>query len=179
MTTRTYTTTSTHTRLGLLEIQIRSVLRRTTDIEGEYLDTLMEGVSRRWLTAFHVYAFDREGMCRGELTLDIDWDEHGRQIAIGKQTVTIDARWRDDTAIEVDEAARFFELFVREFSLETDWRTTCAREIITDPNKRKQVYTHLGLTAADPVTWASDPAGRQLRISELPELKVGVYLSDD
>src|SRR5438876_643879 len=97
------------------------MLRRTTNISQETLQTLIIGVDRRWIASFLVYGFDHSNLCRAELTFEIDWDEYQLHMSRGKTTVTIDQRWENDTAIEVDEVIRLFNEFVETCRLRTEW----------------------------------------------------------
>ena len=149
--TNTRTVTKTFARITLLTMQCRAALRQTTDIDDVALERLMEGVEKQWLRKFSIYALDRERLCRAELTLEIDWDKYNFQISIGKATISIDEKWKDNTAIEVDEAVRAFKNFVREFSLSTKWVVWYTDNICDDPKKLKEVRKRLGLVSAKSV----------------------------
>src|ERR1043166_9487608 len=97
---RTYTGTQTFTRINLLKFQVRSVLRRLTDISPEALERLVDGLEKRLVRSFMVYAFDSSKLCRAEIKLDRDWDEHEAQLAIGRTTISIGKGWNDNTRSE-------------------------------------------------------------------------------
>lgn len=176
----TVTSAKTFARVVLLKMQLRAALRRTTNISEERLTSLMKGVSKKMIRNFSIYGFDSTGLCRAELILDIDWGEHDLQVTVGKATVAIDEdKWRDGTAIEVDEAVAAFQDFVEEQNLRTEWRSRMSREISKDEQKYQAALSELGLTTAEPVKWAGKKQGVQMTIDELPELHVGLYLSED
>jgi len=174
----TVTGTKTYARIVLLKEQVRTILRRTTQVSQETLQRLMIGLDRYWIATFLVYAFDNNNLCRGELTFEIDWDEYQLQMSRGKTTVTIDQRWENDTAIEVDEIVRLFNDFSREFNLRTQWRIRYTAAINSDPRKKEEVQRTLGLETAAPINWAGPRQGTSHQIPELPEARVGCYIVD-
>ena len=176
----TVTAAKTFARIALLKIQLRTVLRRTTDISEGTLNRLMSGVDKRLICGFSIYALDGKGLCRAELDLDIDWSEHDVQLAIGKATIAIDeTKWQNDTAIEIDEAVNAFKEFVAQERLRTELRTPLIPEVRNDAERYKQALDELGLVLADPVKWAGTKAGVELGIDELPELRVGLFLCEE
>ena len=172
----TFTSTSTFTRTELIEVQVRAALRRTTDISAETLDRLMGGIENRWVEKFLVYGFDSRSICRAELELQIDWGEYGAQISAGRTKVTIDQRWADNTAIEVDEVIHMFNRCVKGESLRTEWRVFFTPDVYRNEALLRRVQEALGVRTAPPVTWAGQRIGKILGIEELPEVKIGLYM---
>jgi len=180
-TSYTKTISQTYTRMGLLKMQIRVALKLTTSISDETLNRLMVGVENKWINKFHVYALDAKGLCRGQFTLEIDWDEHSLQIARGNATIAIDEqKWVNGAAVEVIEAANLFNEFVTAYSLRTDWQTLHPPSITANENTFGHVLEQLGLRLADPIKWAPGPeAQTTLKNRILSELRVGLRLLDD
>lgn len=175
---KTVTSTSTFARLLLLKMQIRTVLRRTTAISEHTLDKLMVGVENRWIEKVMIYGFGTDRLCRAELVLKIDWEEHNVQLALGKVEVTVDQqKWLSNTAIEVDECVRAFRGFVEKYKLKTDWRITLVNEVLGNERKLRDVRKKLGTSKADSLKWAGKRLGEIVEISELPELQAGFYMS--
>jgi len=174
----TYTRTKTYARIVLLKEQVRTILRRTTQISQETLHRLMIGVDNHWIANFLVYGFDQKNLCRAELVFEIDWDEFQLQISHGRTTVTIDQRWENDTAIEVDEVIRLFNEFSQECNLRTEWMVRYRSWVYSDSNKLQEVQRVLGLTTAPKIRWAGMRQGTSHQIPELPEARVGCYITD-
>ena len=123
--TFSYTSTKTFARIDLLSTQIRIALRRTTDISPSTLEQIELGVKKQWIQMVNLYRFDNKNLCRAEVILEIDWDEHKLQLSKGKATVLRDVdKWTGDTAIELDEAIMLFNQFVADESLRTKWTVT-------------------------------------------------------
>jgi hypothetical protein len=51
------------------------------------------------------------------------------QIYVGKATVSIDEKWKDDVLIEVDEAVRAFKEVVSDFKLTPTYRVGLTSEV--------------------------------------------------
>lgn len=177
--TYTYSKTRTYARIALLKEQIRRMLRRTTNISQDSLSRLEIGIDKQWISTFLVYAFDNRKLCRAELIFEIDWDEYKLQMSRGKTTVSIDERWIDNTAIEVDEVIILFNDFVRTYSLRTEWMVTYPSWIYKNELKLQEVRRSLGLSPAETIKWAGQKHGTSHQIPELPEARVGCYLADD
>jgi len=173
------TSTKAYPRLSLLCMQVRRLLRRTTDIDDETLDLLVEGVKQRWFKRVSSIAVGNDELCWAKIALDIDWDEHSRQLSRGQATILIDSRkWRDDTAIEVDECINTFNAIVEEDRLTTEWRVAYSDWVKRDRGTLDYVRSTLDLRPADPVKWGGSIIGEPFSIAELPELKIGSYFGD-
>lgn len=170
--TITYTGTKTFTRVELLKLQVHIALRKTTNITDEILArTVDKGIDKQLLSKITVYGVDDQNICRAQLILEIDWDEHNRQIMHGKATVTIDSRWTDDTAIELDETIKIFNSYVESNSLKVKWQYSHPQEV-----DLAVVCRELGVVKAE--TIKLKPIWEK-KIPELPELCVGLFLPDD
>ena len=169
----------TFTRVALLGIQIRVALKRTTNISEYTLGLIVDkALENMWITQYIVYGFDKDGLCRAQLTLDIDWDEHTLLIKNGKASVTIDERWTDNTAIEVDEAVNLFKKFTYSNSLRVEWQVHYSPWVYNTPGKKDEVQNALGLVTANPIKWAGPTKSIDMAVPELSELKVGLRLQD-
>lgn len=176
---QTFTATKTFSRINLLILQFRTILKRTTNIDEAILSKLSEGVKKFWIKSFSVYGFDNNGKCHAQLKLEINWDEHNRQIAIGKTTVVISDKWSiENTSPEIDEAVRTFNEFIKDTQLRTDWSVSYQPEVYNDITFLQLIRTELGLITSEPIKWASSPAKKILSIEELPEINVGLYLAE-
>lgn len=171
--TFTRTATRTYTRIGLLKMQIRIALRRTTGECDNTLNRVIDkGLDHQWIGRVLIYAVDKSCMCRAQLTLDIDWDEHKLQLSRGHVSVSIDERWKDDTAIELDEIIALFNRYVEEYGLDTKWacyKATSAKISM------EEYLKELGLVYGKPIQWER---GWSSPIPELPELRVGCHLAE-
>lgn len=173
------TIASTYSRVALLKMQLSAALRRTTNISKNKLQVMMLGVEKKLIRSFSIYAFDSNELCRAELILEVDWNEYDLQMSIGNVTVAIDEdKWADQTSIEVDEAISAFQDFVKQEKLRTEWRSSMTREVYADDAKYQVALKELGLVKGKSVKWAGTKQGAELRVDELPELRVGLYLSD-
>jgi hypothetical protein len=108
------------------------------------------------------------------LSLVIDWDEYRVQMSQGQTNVSIDERWRDDTAVELDEMILLFNDYVEEVGLsQVDWRVIYQPHLDVD-----EINRLLGFRRAPAPDWAGERVGEPTRIDLLPELQVGIYLVD-
>lgn len=177
--TQTRTSTKTYTRMALIKEQVRRILRRTTDMSAEAIAKIEKGIDQKYIKKFIVYALNKENLCRGELIFEIDWDEYEIQISRGRTSITIDKRWVDDTAIEVDEVVILFNQFVSTQELTTKSAWYYSAEIAGNADEKKRIMAELGHTNFEGVKWSKDKYGVTHQIPELPEVKVGCYLIDE
>jgi len=174
MNTFTYTATATFARIELMKMQIRIALRRATNLQGSSLDAIGLAIEKRWINKVVVYGINGYGLCRSQLVLSVDWNEYDRQMSKGRITVSIDERWIDNTAIEIDEAVNLFNRFVVENTLRTEVQHFHPPGVDID-----MVCRELGWSRAKPIQW--DGIRQQAwsnQIPELSELRVGCFLAD-
>lgn len=169
---RTFAVTKTITvaRLELLKMQVRIALRRSANADQKGLDAVDKGLDKKWIKRVTVYGFDSQKLCRAQLDLEIDWNEHTVQLSRGKAQVTIDGRWPDNTAIEIYEAINVFNWCVETNKLHTEWVISYAPHL-----NRDEINRILGFKPAPPVRWAGKATGTEMDIPELPEVRVGLY----
>jgi len=167
----THTATATFARLELIKMQVRIALLRTTDISASALSGVEKAIDNKWINKITTYVVDSQGYCHAQLLLEIDWDEHNLQLSKGRAIVSIDEKWIDNTAIEVDEAIQIFNRFVSAKGL-----TTKHQYSITSAGKGK-THKELGRTDADPIKSKEKPQGLWYSIPELSELRIGFYLA--
>ena len=153
---------------------MRITLRRVTSVSSQTLESLEELMAEGYLKSITIYGVDSKNLCRAQLQLKFDWDEYQLQVEAGKATVAIDEKWKDDTAIEVDEAILLFNRFVKSQSL-----TTECQWYYTSSANRNELNRKYGFTTASPLKWAGKSQGIEYQIEELPELRVGCYLLED
>lgn len=170
----THTYTSTFVRLDLIKMQVRVMLRRTTMISQSSLSFLERLLDKKCVSTVSVYGLDRHNLCRVQLSLEIDWREYNFQITHGRAKVSIDERWKDNTAIEVDEAINLFNDFVSTKSLSTQWGySLCSWADTTE--QRRALGIPLG--NAEPVKWT--PSNNwSSTIPELQEVRVGLRFGE-
>ena len=172
--TYTYTGAFTYIRLELIKMQLKIILRRTTDISKETLENSIEkGITNRWIKEISIYGLDNNSLCRAQLDLEIDWNEYNLQVSMGRARVHIaDGFLSEDGALpDVDEAIKVFQKYVEHYSLTTKWTVTYRAGV-----DRQKVNDILGFIPAEPLKWAK---GKKplwaANIEELPEVKLGLY----
>lgn len=174
----TVATAKTIARMVLIKAQFRQALRRTTSISEASLAKLEIGFDNHWIQEIQIYGLDANKLCRAQLILSVDWDEHDIQISSGRVTIAIDGdKWTDNTAIEVDEAIRAFDKYVQQQGLRTDWHVFYIPWVNADTKMLQHVRNTLGHVAADPVKRASKYESWTSSVPELGELTVGCYFA--
>ena len=169
--THTASSTITFARMALLKMQIRIALRRASEISKESLAAIEKGLDNRWISEVHIYGLNRSGLCRAQLSLEIDWAEHNLHLSEGRAKVTIDGSWVDNTAVEVDEAVDLFNKYAKQNMLSV-------KVTISYPSHLDRIYINrqLGFVPAEPIKWAGGVIGNYSKVPELSELKVGVKI---
>ena len=171
--TYTRTASATYTRMSLLILQVKITLRRTTKISEERLRRTFEtGLKEKLIGKIHIYALDKNERCRAQLTLEIDWKRHELHIREGREYITIDNRWENNTAIELDEIIRLFNEYTQAKRLNTIWRLNYAPNVDTEYARKK-----LDLVDGKLLEWYGRKESYVTKIQELDECKVGLYLS--
>ena len=173
--TRTRTVTTTWARIDLLIMQVRIALRRTTNTDETTLKEVFErGLHEKLIGEVNICGVDGQEQRHAEIRIMIDWEKHQLHIRAGREEVTIDSRWTEGTSIEIDEAVRLFNEYVRKKNLRTIWRVAYAPGV--DVSRARKI---LGLVPADPVKWMGKKVSLLWRIEELDEMAVEFYVSDD
>jgi hypothetical protein len=166
------------TRLVFLKVQLRYALRETCNIDESTLNRLMTGVDEPWVKTFHIYAFDSRKLCRAQLEMDIDWNEHNRQLSIGKTTVALDSKWSNNVLIEVEEMTKAFNAFVKHHNLKTEWKVTYTSQVHNDSELLRRARATVGTAPSEKIIWAGASASMNMSNSDFPDLKVGLFLTD-
>ena len=162
---------SSMNRIDFIKLQIRIVLIRLTDASmGTLLNTIDSGLDKQWISAINIYAMDNQNLCRAQLSLSINWDEHNRQLSLGRSKITINPKSGSNTSIEVSESANFFEGYVNQNSLTIKWQVSVPANVNFDEACRV-----LGIKRAEPPTWAKSKDGIIIPIPEATEMAVGLY----
>lgn len=169
---RTRTATKTFTRVSLMKMQIDRVLTRTR-VSSDYIRRILMGVDHKWIAEISVYAIDGADACWCELFMQIDWSRNEIHVAAGRDEVTIDSRWTDDIAVEVEKALGLFEEYADEHDLRILVHTRYRSGV-----DREQANRKLGFVNADPVRWAGGMVGSAMTVPELDEFSVGINLVD-
>ena len=156
---KTHTHSKTHARSRLIQMQVRAMLRRATGMSSTRLNELLIGVKEKWLNKFAVYAMNGAGLCCAELSLTVDWNEHGLQVKLGHSDVPLPSGWEQDTAIEVDEAVSTFLQHVQESQLKTEWAVFYSDHVTSDSALLSTVRTKLNLGPSSIKKWAGARSG--------------------
>lgn len=168
---RTATYTATYARAELIKLQVQRVLTRSTS-DQDYIRRLLLGVEKGWIGEISVYGLDRTNACHAELFIKIDWSRNTLHMSAGRDTVHVDAGWKDGVSTEIDLALQKFELVTRELGL---------RKVVysryTSGVNRDRANRELGFRTADPIQWRSGFYGTTMSIPELDEVTVGINLA--
>jgi hypothetical protein len=167
--------TKTVKRLYLLQLQVRNLLSRTTDLTPYHLETLGgKAISNQWLEKVSVYGLDATNRCHAGLELEINWLTHTLEVVVWGENVTVNkTMYTDDCAPEVMNAIVVFNHAVIEQCLTTECRVTYAPGV-----DRARVDRELGLVLGAPIYWAGPVSQQAFGVSELPELKVRLLIAE-
>ena len=175
----THTITKTATRSYLIEVQVMSAFRRAIpSISEKTLLNLKIGIKYKWIKHFGIYGMDQNNLCRAQVILEINWKEHIFQMKLGNENINTNKQWKNDVAIEVDEVLNAFMDVIEEHNLRTKWTVSYDDWVYNDKNKLNEVRDTLGFSQADTIKWKGEKNGVNLRVSDLSEIKVGLYLSE-
>ena len=172
---QTYTSTRTYTRILFLQKQIREILRTTTQISNDMLSKLLQAVEKQWIHQIDIYALDYSNLCRARLNIRIDWDEYQRQMSIGKITIAVDSRWKNDLLPETDSTIWAFNEYVKKFSLRTEWRLSYTNSVYNNSSKLAEARRFLGTSPGEPVKWAGKTIDDYVKNRGFPEFGLGLY----
>jgi hypothetical protein len=167
--------TKTHKRMYLIQLQVRNLLSRTTNISPDYLEKIADrGIPNQWLKAVKVHGFDATNRCHVGLELEIDWVRHTIAVVVLGEEVTINKTvFADDCAPEVMNAIEVFNQAVNAECLRTEWRVSYADGVDVERVRRE-----LGLSPAAPLAWAGPVFKQTFGVSELRELKVRLLIAE-
>jgi hypothetical protein len=166
---------TTKKRSYLVQLQIRNLLSRTTDISPDYLEKIGgTGIANQWLDAVKVYGYDQRNRCHAGLELEINWVRHQIEVAVWGEKVTVKKTvWAEDVAPEVRNAVEVLNQAVNAELLRTEWRVHIAPGV-----DRERVRRELGLQDAPPLTWAGRVQEQPFSVSELRELKGRLLIAE-
>jgi hypothetical protein len=171
------TTTTTRKRSYLLQMQVRNLLSRTTDISQDYLEKIGgTGIANQWLCAVMVHGFDATNRCHVGVELEINWLTHSIEVVVWGEEVTVNKTLfaEDECAPEVRNAIAVFKQVVNAERLTTRWRVSHVEGVDVEMVRRE-----LRLKPAPPITWAGKVRKHSSQVSELPELSVSFLLADE
>jgi hypothetical protein len=168
--TRTRTATKTFTRVVLIKLQVDRILSRC-DIDSDTIMKIFTGIDEKWIQDVHVYGLDSTGQCWAELHVKIDWERNQLHVTAGREQVSIDSRWRDDIAIEVEKTLGLFEEYCKDKSLRFNVHVRYRSGVnVAHANSR------LGFVAAERVRWAGEYFGSAMSVPEIDEFSIGINL---
>ncbi|KOR36749.1 hypothetical protein AM228_11320 [Planktothricoides sp. SR001] len=175
--TVTYTKSITCTRIEIIKSQVKIALVRTTDLSDYAIEnSILKGIEYQWIREVNVYGLDSSNLCKAQLIMTIDWEQHNLQIANGKATVVIteDGRtWKDNTALELREAIKLFMDYAKANNLKAKCHTRYAPGV-----NHEEADRVLGMVDAEPIQWNAKARGFDCYIQEVEELRVGFYCVD-
>lgn len=176
---QTYTSTQTYTRILFLQKQIREVLLETTQISDYKLGRLLQAVERKWICQVDIYAFNYNNLCQAQLKMEINWKEYDNQISIGKLTIAVDTRWKNDLLPQTDASIWAFNAYVNQYNLRTDWRITYASWVHNSPSELSEARQFLGTSPGKPIKWSGKTIDDYVVNRDFPEFGIGLYFVDD
>lgn len=171
----TYTSTKTFTRILFLQRQIGEILRSTTRINDLDLYKLLEAIEKQWIQELTVFAFTFENLCKAKLNMEINWDEYNNEIAVGRVTVVVDERWKDDMLPQTEMAIWAFNKYVDKYNLSTKWRVSYPDYVYQNSALLSKVRTFLGTSPGEPIKWAGKTIEDYLMNKDFPEFGIGLY----
>jgi hypothetical protein len=159
------TTTNAYTRIDLIAMEVRVVLRKA-GIQQAVVDRVSKGLRKKWIERVAICGQNAQGLTSCQLGLKIDWSRHNLHMSAGRSTVPISGEWTDGLAIEVQEPLSLYLDCVRARGLHTRlylwYPPTVSRELAN---------RELGFVTASPPRWAGTPeAAADFRIHELDEV---------
>jgi len=175
---KTYTSTKTYTRILFLQKQIIEILRTTTQVSDDMLSKLLQAVEKQWIHEINIYALDYNNLCRAKLNMTIDWSEYQRQISIGKITIAVDSRWKNDLLPETDSTIWAFNEYVRRYSLRTEWRISYTDWIGNNASKLAEARRFLGTSPGKSIKWVGKTIGDYGKNKDFPEFGIGLYFTE-
>jgi len=173
---QTYTSTQTYTRILFLQKQIREVLREATQISDFTLERLLQAVEKKWIRQIDVYAFNYSNLCQAQLKMEIDWNEYDNQMSIGKLTIAVDTRWKNDLLPQTDASIWAFNAYVGQYSLRTEWRITYSNWVHANSSKLSEARQFLGTSPGEPIKWSGKTIDDYVKNIDFPEFGIGLYL---
>lgn len=168
--TRTRTVTKTFTRTDLIKLQVDIALNRV-GIPAASIKRFLLGLEYRWIAEISVYALDSHGQCWSELFFRVDWERNQFHILAGRDSVAIDERWRNDTAVEVERTLNLFY----EYAMEHRLNVICHSRYRPGVDRAHANRT-LGMVDASPVTWLGGTIGSSMTVPEVDEFTVGINM---
>ena len=170
--TRTTTATRSFTRVDLMKLQIERVLYRCR-IEERSTQKILTAIDNQWIAELSLYGLDISDVCHVELYMAIDWARNKLHVAAGRNTISIDDRWRDGVAIEVEKTLALFD------ELCTERELSVLLHIRYRPGLDFQsINRSLGFAPAGPVHWRSGEVGSTMSPPELDEFTIGVRITE-
>jgi hypothetical protein len=151
--------------------------RCVTGITEETLRRTFDGgVDTKYLKQLSVYAVDSAGICRGQLTIEIDWERYEVHVREGRDSILATGWTADGASIDVDELTVMFCDFARAHGFRVDWVV-----FVRDNIDKDVAFETLGLvsTSAPKFRDGKVPRGMKSRIMEMDEMSVGLNLDLD
>lgn len=167
--------TSTYSRFSLLELQVRTMVRETTDVSKKSLDNLSRALaSPHYVEVVIVTAFNRNNKIGARMTMTIDWRQHELTIASGGDALRVPSSWVDGVSPSLDEIIRTFNQAKQEGGLAAEWSVVYSK--IFD---RAAVQKKLGFVSAPAREWAGTPVSFSSKLGPLDEVQVMIEIASD
>jgi hypothetical protein len=165
----TITRAKTVARLTAIKINVAYLLRIAAGLSNDSMDIIDKILDDKAANTFRVYGFNSNMLCRAQLDLSIDWNEHGIQINNGKTYVAIDENIDGSCSDEVIEMARVFNKFTKQYSLTKEYRVAFCPGVD---------YSKYGFETGGDIQWDGEKQTlTNLDVQQLPELCLGLYAS--
>ncbi len=174
----TYTSTNTYARIIFLQQQIRGVLRETVQISDDKLERLLKAVENKWICQIDIYAFNFNNLCQAQLKMEIDWNEYEKQMCIGKLTIAVDTRWKNDLLPQTDSSIWAFNKYLNQFSLRTEWRIIYSNWVRNSSSKLTEARSYLGTSTGLPIKWSGNKIDDYVKNEDFPEFGIGLYFAE-
>lgn len=170
--TNTYSGTGTYARFGILELQVRSMLRETSEVSEVALKKVSIGLREQYIEQVVVRGLYARGTVGAEMRLTIDWRAYEINLKSGGAMIQVPTSWSNGIAPSLTEGVRTFLLACSEAELGREWSVVYGRHVDRDRVNRK-----LGFSPASPRQWERPPEALMLGFGPLGEASLVVKLA--
>jgi hypothetical protein len=170
---RTATAAKVFARFGLLEMQIRTMLREATEIDADNLGRISKGLKEpHYIETIAVRGLFPRGTIGAELRLSVDWRTYKLEMASGGSRLQIPSSWTNGVAPSIDEGVRTFLSACSMAGLNREWVVIYGAGF-----NGQDVNRILGFSPAPSRAWDSTPETAPFRLGPLREASLVVSLA--
>ena len=167
------TAVRTYSRFGLLELQVRALLRGAAGAAQNSLTLVSKGLKApHYIETVIVQGLYARGTIGAELRLNIDWREHAVSVRAGGSELQMPTNWGNGIAPSLDEAVHTFNEAVAFAGLRPEWSVCYGSQWNVD-----QINQLLGFRRAELRRWEREPDRLQLGFGPLSEASLVVSLA--